>query len=80
MTFVISSKTKANDSIDVNRSALKKYLTECEKNEFEAYENQIALAECLNSCRKEWYETPTFIISGSVTLLLTGLFIGLNSK
>lgn len=76
---MITPKLKSQE-ISLNRDAVKKYLTECEKNELTAYETDIALAKCLKECDVSWYQKPMVIIPSTLALIISAYLAGQSSK
>lgn len=62
------------------KARLHKYITACEKIEYEVYETQLTLAQCLKDCNVEWYQTKTAISAVIITSLISGILMGVNSK
>lgn len=80
MISIVTQNARSATDINLNREALKKYLTKCEQHELAAFETDVALANCLKECEVSWFQTKTFMLSTASVIFLTGILLGLDSK
>lgn len=73
-----ASLSKAQETVDINKEALKRYLSKCELEELKAYETELSLADCINNCKREWYESASFMLPVALSLAISAYLAGLK--